>query len=150
MSDDKNQLPSLNPAGRPKRSDLAELPAVTRQQLDACRVLAQEGVREASMRRVLGLTPQQWKALRSDLPDGELSPLSRAIEEGLAEGQADIISFMKRRMTQDNSETAATWLADRVFKLGRQESDDNTPRVAIVINAAMSPEEYRRMIEVRT
>ena len=57
-------------------------------------------------------------------------------------------SFMKRRMTQENSETAATWLAERVFKLGRQDGDDAAPRVSIVINAAMSPADYARMIEV--
>ena len=107
-------------------------------------------MREMSMRRVMGLTPREWKALRADLPDGELSPLSLAIAEGQAEGQADIISFMKRRMTNENSEAAATWLADRVFKMGKQDGDDNGPRVAIIINAAMTPEEYRRLVEVRT
>lgn len=131
-------------------SALSELPSVTQAQLDACRLMAQEGMREMSMRRVIGLTPREWKALRADLPDGDLSPLSLAIAEGLAEGQADIISFMKRRMTTENSETAATWLADRVFKMGRQDADDSAPRVAIVINAAMTPEEYRRLVEVRT
>jgi hypothetical protein len=101
------------------------------------------------MRRVLGLTPSHWKALRADGPDGELSPLSLALAEGIAEGQADIINFMKRRMSQDNDFQAASWLAERVFKLGRQEADDPAPRVSIVINAAMTPDEYRRMIEVK-
>jgi hypothetical protein len=139
---------AINPVGRPKRADLATLPSLNVAQLDAVRSLAREGVREMTARRVLGMTPAQWKGLRADLPDGELSPLSLALAEGLAEGQADVISFMKRRMTQDNSETAATWLAASVFKLGKQEGEDTAPRVSIVINAAMSPEEYRRMIEV--
>ncbi len=139
---------AINPVGRPKRHDLATLPTLNTAQLDAIRSLAREGVREMTARRALGLTPQQWKALRADMPDGELSLLSLALAEGLAEGQADVIAFMKRRMTQDNSETAATWLASAVFKLGKQGGDDIAPRVSIIINAAMSPEEYRRMIEV--
>lgn len=132
-----------------RAADLATLPTLSAEQLDGVRSLAREGVREMTARRALGFTPQQWKALRADLPDGELSPLSLALAEGLAEGQADIIAFMKRRMTQEDSETAATWLAANVFKLGKTDGDDNTaPRVSIVINAAMTPDEYRRMIEV--
>jgi len=134
--------------GPKPRAELATLPALTPEQLDGVRSLAREGVREMTARRALALTPQQWKALRADLPDGELSPLSLALAEGLAEGQADVIAFMKRRMTQENSETAATWLASNVFKLGKAEGEDTAPRVSIVINAAMSPEDYRRMIEV--
>jgi hypothetical protein len=135
-------------ATRRKRNELTTLPALTAEQLDGVRTLAREGAREPSLRRVLGLTPAQWKALRADQADGELSPLSLALAEGLAEGQADIISFMKRRMTQQDSESAAVWLASNVFKLGKQDADEAAPRVSIVINAAMSPEEYRRMVEV--
>jgi hypothetical protein len=140
--------PPINPVGRPKRVDPAVVPVLSAAQLDAVRSLAREGVREMTARRALGLTPQQWKASRADMPDGELSPLSIALAEGLAEGQADVIAFMKRRMTQNNSESAATWLASTVFKLGKQDGEDTAPRVSIVINAAMSPDEYRRMIEV--
>jgi hypothetical protein len=139
---------ALNPVGRPKSADVATLPALRTEQLDAVRALAQEGVREVTMRRALGLTVPQWKALRADHPDGDPSPLSLALAEGIAAGQADIIGFMKRRMVNDNSETAAMWLAERVFKLGKTEGDEAAPRVSIVINAAMSPTDYARMIEV--
>ena len=139
---------ALTKPGPKPRADLATPPALTAEQLDGVRSLAREGVREMTARRALGLTPQQWKAMRTDQPDGELSPLALAWAEGIAEGQADVIAFMKRRMTQENSETAATWLAERVFKLGRQDNDDSAPRVSIVINAAMSPTDYARMIEV--
>lgn len=140
--------PALNPVGRPTRANLAPLPALTTHQLAAIRTLAREGVRELSARQVIGLTPSQWKACRADLPDGELSPLALAWAEGLAEGQADIISFMKGRMLKDSSENAAIWLATNVFKLGKQESDEGAQRISIVINAAMSPTDYQRMIEV--
>lgn len=139
---------AINPVGRPRKAEVATLPDLSAEQLDAVRSLAREGVRELTARRVLGLTPQQWKAMRADQPDGELSPLALAWAEGVAEGQADIIAFMKRRMTADNSETAATWLAERVFKLGRQDTEEGAPRVSIVINAAMSTADYARMIEV--
>lgn len=122
--------------------------APTEQQLSVVRSLAHEGTREHTIRRALCLTPPQWKALRADLPDGQLSPLSLALAEGLAEGQADVIAFMKRRMSQENSESAAVWLATNVFKLAKEDGGAEQPRVSIVINAAMSPEEYRRMIEV--
>lgn len=137
----------ISPDAKP-RADIATLPTLTAEQLDGVRSLAREGVREMTARRTLGLTPPQWKALRADLPDGELSPLSLALAEGLAEGQADLIAFMKRRMSQENSETAAIWLANNVFKLGKQEADEGAQRISIVINAAMSPADYQRMIEV--
>lgn len=139
---------AMTKPGPKPRADLATPLALTAEQLDGVRSLAREGVREMTARRALGLTPQQWKAMRADQPDGELSPLALAWAEGIAEGQADVIAFMKRRMTEENSETAATWLAERVFKLGRQDNDDGAPRVSIVINAAMSPTDYARMIEV--
>lgn len=153
MTDQQDKPPrrtgtAINPVGRPRKAEVATLPTLTAEQLDAVRSLAREGVRELTARRVLGLTPQQWKAMRADQPDGELSPLALAWAEGIAEGQADIIAFMKRRMTSADSETAATWLAERVFKLGRQDNDEGAPRVSIVINAAMSPADYARMIEV--
>lgn len=132
------------------RAGVTALPTLNADQLDGVRALAREGVREMTARRALGLTPAQWKALRADLPDGELSPLSLALAEGLAEGQADVIAFMKRRMVSENSESAATWLASNVFKLGKPDGEDTAPRVAIVINAAMTPEDYRRMIEVQS
>lgn len=82
------------------------LPALTAQNLDAVRILAREGTREHTIRRVLGLTPKEWKALKTDDDDGELSPLALALEEGRADGAGDVIAFMKTRMA-DGSERAA-------------------------------------------
>lgn len=130
----------INPVGRPKRSDASMLPALTPAQLHAVRALAREGIREITARKVLDLTPAQWKAARADLADGSLSPLALAWAEGVAEGQADVISFMKRRMVSENSESAAIWLATNVFKLTRGESPEDSagPRVSIVLNAPMA------------
>jgi len=132
--------------GPKPRLDFATPGVLTAEQLDSVRVLAREGVREMSMRRVLGLTLAQWKSLRADQPDGEFSPLSLALAEGIADGQADVIAFMKRRMTQENDFQAASWLADRVFRLGRDDGDGSAPRVQIVIHNAMTPEDYSRIL----
>lgn len=124
------------------------LPALTAQNLDAVRILAREGTREHTIRRVLGLTPKAWKALKADDDDGELSPLALALEEGRADGAGDVIAFMKTRMA-DGSERAAEFLADRVFQLNRGDGNAETPRVAIIINAALSPAEYAQVIAVQ-
>lgn len=125
--------------GPKPRSEVAAPNTLTTEQLDAVRLLAREGVREMSMRRVLGLTPAQWKTLRADLADGELSPLSLALAEGIADGQADVIAFMKRRMNQENDFQAAAWLADRVFRINKAESnDDSVPKVQIILNAPVA------------
>lgn len=124
------------------------LPALTTQNLDAVRILAREGTREHTIRRVLGLTPKEWKALKADDDDGELSPLALALEEGRADGAGDVIAFMKTRMA-DGSERAAEFLADRVFQLNRGDGNAEAPRVAIIINAALSPAEYAQVIAVQ-
>ncbi|WP_329856407.1 hypothetical protein [Stenotrophomonas muris] len=124
------------------------LPDLTTKALDAARLLAQEGCREHTIRRALGLTLSQWKALKEDTEAGELSPLALALEEGRAEGAGDIIAFMKKRMGE-GSERAAEFLADRVFQLGRGDGNADVPRVAIFIQAAMSPDEYARVIAVQ-
>jgi len=124
------------------------LPALTSQNLDAVRILAREGTREHTIRRVLGLTPKEWKALKADDDDGELSPLALALEEGRADGAGDVIAFMKTRMA-DGSERAAEFLADRVFQLNRGDGNAEAPRVAIIINAALSPAEYAQVIAVQ-
>lgn len=124
------------------------LPALTTQNLDAVRILAREGTREHTIRRVLGLTPKAWKALKADDDDGELSPLALALEEGRADGAGDVIAFMKTRMA-DGSERAAEFLADRVFQLNRGDGNAEAPRVAIIINAALSPAEYAQLVAVQ-
>lgn len=124
------------------------LPALTTQNLDAVRILAREGTREHTIRRVLGLTPKEWKALKADDDDGELSPLALALEEGRADGAGDVIAFMKTRMA-DGSERAAEFLADRVFQLNRGDGNAEAPRVAIIINAALSPAEYAQLVAVQ-
>lgn len=128
---------------------LSLLPELTMQALDTVRMLAQEGCREHTIRRALGLTPSQWKSLKDDAPDDDsLSPLSLALEEGRAEGAGDVIAFMKVRM-KDGSERAAEFLADRVFQLNRGDGNAEVPRVSIFINAALSPAEYAQVINVQ-
>lgn len=121
------------------------LPELTTHNLDAVRLLAREGTREHTIRRVLGLTPKQWKALKADDDDGELSPLALALEEGRADGAGDVVAFMKTRMA-DGSERAAEFLADRVFQLNRGDGNAEVPRVAIIVNAALSPAEYAQLV----
>ena len=124
------------------------LPTLIQQNLDAVRILAREGTREHTIRRVLGLTQKEWKALKADDDDGELSPLALALEEGRADGAGDVIAFMKTRMA-DGSERAAEFLADRVFQLNRGDGNADVPRVAIIINAALSPAEYGQIVSIQ-
>lgn len=121
---------------------------LTAHNLDSVRLLAQEGSREHTIRRVLGLTPKEWKALKEDTDDGELSPLGLALEEGRAEGAGDVIAFMKQRM-REGSERAAEFLADRIFQLNKGDGNSDVPRTTIVINAALSPADYARVIDVQ-
>lgn len=130
-------------------ASVVALPGLTHQQLDIARELAQEGNREHTIRRALSLTPAQWKALKEDTDDGDLSPLALALEEGRAEGAGEIVAFMKNKMKNDGDIRAAEWLADRIFKINKGDgNNDDTPRVLIQINAALSPEDYGRIINV--
>lgn len=123
--------------------------ALSPEQLKAVRDLAAEGSREHTIRRALGLSPKEWKMLKEDDEDGELSPLALALEEGRAEGAGDIIAFMKNKMKSEGDIRAAEWLADRVYKINKGDGNsDEAPRVLIQINAALSPEDYARMIHV--
>lgn len=124
------------------------LPALVPDKLDAARLLAREGCREHTIRRALGLTVADWKALKADTEDGELSPLGLALEEGRAEGAGDVIAFMKQRM-KDGSERAAEFLADRIYQLNKGDGNADVPRTTIVINAALSPAEYAQVIHVQ-
>lgn len=128
--------------------ELIPLPTLSAHNLDSVRLLAQEGSREHTIRRVLGLTPKEWKALKEDTDDGELSPLGLALEEGRAEGAGDVIAFMKQRM-REGSERAAEFLADRIFQLNKGDGNSDVPRTTIVINAALSPADYARVIDVQ-
>lgn len=123
----------------------ATLPAMLPDKLDAARLLAREGCREHTIRRALGLSVALWKELKADTEDGELSPLGLALEEGRAEGAGDVIAFMKQRM-KDGSERAAEFLADRIFQLNKGDGNADVPRTTIVINAALSPADYARVI----
>lgn len=113
------------------------LPSLTEVQLDTVRLLAREGNREVIIRRTLGLNQRDWKALR----DADESSLADALEHGRAEGLSEVVAFMKRRMTQANSEAAAQWIANRLYGEA-DKKDDKVPRVVINIGGPMSPEEY--------
>lgn len=116
--------------------------------LNLVRELAAEGCREHAVRRALGLSPQQWNALKKDDAEGELSPLALAIEEGRAEGAGEVIAVMRARMKEGDTR-AAEWLGDKLYKIGREDGPGEAPRVLIQINAALSAEEYARVIHVQ-
>ena len=115
--------------------------------LNVVRELAAEGCREHAIRRTLGLSPAQWNALKKDDAEGELSPLALAIEEGRAEGAGEVIAVMRARMTEGDTR-AAEWLGDKLYKIGREDGPGEAPRVLIQINAALTAEEYARVIHV--
>lgn len=121
------------------------LPAAS---LDIVRGLAAEGCREHAIRRTLGLSPSQWNALKKDDAEGELSPLALAMEEGRAEGAGEVIAVMRARMKEGDTR-AAEWLGDKLYKIGREDGPGEAPRVLIQINAALSPDEYARVIHVQ-
>ena len=116
--------------------------------LNVVRELAAEGCREHAIRRTLGLSPAQWNALKKDDAEGELSPLALAIEEGRAEGAGEVIAVMRARMKEGDTR-AAEWLGDKLYKIGREDSPGEAPRVLIQINAALTAEEYARVIHVQ-
>jgi len=128
-----------------ERSLLPALPATT---LDIARDLATEGVREHTIRRTLGLSPSEWKRLKEDTEEGELSPLALALEEGRADGAGEIVAFMKDKMKSEGDFRAAEWLADRIYKINKGDGNSEAPRVLIQINAALSPDEYAKVIHV--
>ncbi len=115
--------------------------------LNVVRELAAEGCREHAIRRTLGLSPAQWNALKKDDAEGELSPLALAIEEGRAEGAGEVIAVMRARMKEGDTR-AAEWLGDKLYKIGREDGPTEAPRVQILINAALTPDEYARVIHV--
>ncbi len=115
--------------------------------LNVVRELAAEGCREHAIRRTLGLSPAQWNALKKDDAEGELSPLALAIEEGRAEGAGEVIAVMRARMKEGDTR-AAEWLGDKLYKIGREDGPGEAPRVLIQINAALTAEEYARVIHV--
>lgn len=126
------------------------LPPLSRHQLDVARELAQEGNREHTIRRALGLSPIEWKRLKQDSEDGELSPLALALEEGCAEGAGEIVAFMKNKMKTEGDIRAAEWLAERIYRINRGDGNhEDAPRVLIQINAALSPDDYGMIINAR-
>lgn len=140
MSD--NQL-TKNPTG-----GALALPDLEPRHLELVRMLAAEGNREHTIRRALSLTPSQWKRLKEDGEDGELSALQLALEEGRADGAGEIVSFMKTKMKEEGDIRAAEWLATNIFQINKGDGNTDQPRVQIFINAALSPEEYSRVINI--
>lgn len=138
-----NELTKKDPGGA------LALPDLEPRQLDLVRMLAAEGNREHTIRRALELSPSQWKRLKEDGEAGELSPLTLALEEGRAEGAGEIVAFMKDKMKNERSERAAEWLATNIFQINKGDGNGEAPRVLIQINAALSPEDYGRVIHVR-
>lgn len=124
------------------------LPDLETRQLELVRMLATEGNREHTIRRALGLSPSQWKRLKEDTEDGELSPLALALEEGRADGAGEIVAFMKDKMKSERDIRAAEWLASNIFQINKGDGNGEAPRVLIQISAALSPEEYSRVINV--
>jgi len=116
--------------------------------LNIVRELATEGCREHAIRRTLGLSPSQWNALKKDDAEGELSPLALAMEEGRAEGAGEVIAVMRARMKEGDTR-AAEWLGDKLYKIGREDGPGEAPRVLIQINAALTADEYARVIHVQ-
>lgn len=125
------------------------VPNLEPRQLDLVRMLATEGNREHTIRRALELTPAQWKRLKEDSEDGDLSPLALALEEGRAEGAGEVIAFMKAKMKDEGDIRAAEWLAANIFQINKGDGNSETPRVLIQINAALNAEEYGRIINVQ-
>lgn len=125
------------------------VPNLEPRQLDLVRMLATEGNREHTIRRALDLTPAQWKRLKEDSEDGDLSPLALALEEGRAEGAGEVIAFMKAKMKDEGDIRAAEWLAANIFQINKGDGNSETPRVLIQINAALNAEEYGRIINVQ-
>ena len=100
------------------------------------RRLAREGCREAVIRQTLGISPSLWKKLR----EAEDSDLQAALDIGNGEGAAEVISFMRQKMS-GGSMRAAEWLGERVYKLRPPKPDTNDENTAprVVINLGASP-----------
>lgn len=125
------------------------VPDLAPRQLDLVRMLAAEGNREHTIRRALELSPAQWKRLKEDSDNGDLSPLQLALEEGRAEGAGEVIAFMKAKMKDEGDIRAAEWLAANIFQINKGDGNSEAPRVLIQINAALNAEEYGRIINVQ-
>lgn len=127
------------------------LPVLTSAQLDIVRELAQEGNREHTIRRALRLSPTEWKKHKEAQETGEISPLALALEEGRAEGAGEIVAFMKNKMKLEGDIRAAEWLANRIYKINKGDGNsEDAPRVLIQINAALTPEDYGKVIHVES
>ncbi len=142
-------MPANNQLTTRQAGGALALPCLEPRHLDLVRMLAAEGNREHTIRRALELTPAQWKRLKEDSEDGDLSPLQLALEEGRAEGAGEVIAFMKDKMKNEGDIRAAEWLAANIFQINKGDGNSETPRVLIQINAALSPEDYGRIINVQ-
>lgn len=115
--------------------------------LDVVRDLAAEGVRPILLRRALGLSAPLWNRLMKADDEGNPSPLAEAIEAGIAQGASEVVAVMRANMRAGDTRAAA-WLGERVYKIGADEGPTDAPRVAIFINAALTPEEYSKLVSI--
>lgn len=116
--------------------------------LDIVRELSAEGVRPVLLRRVLGLSPALFNRLMKPDEEGNPSPLAEAIEAGIAQGASEVVSVMRTNMRNGDTRAAA-WLGEKVYKIGSEDGPKEGPRIQIVLNAALTPDEYNRVIHVR-
>lgn len=125
--------------------NLPAAPELTEDQLEIVRKMAAAGCRPELIRQALapgrgGLPPKAWRALRTPSKTGEPSPLALALEAGKADLAHEVVSFFLAKMREGDA-NAARWLGERVCKF-KDEEADRTPKLAIIINAPMSPAEF--------
>jgi hypothetical protein len=56
---------------------------------------------------------------------------------------------MKDKMKNEGDFKAAEWLASNIFQINKGDGNTDQPRVLIQINAALSAEDYGRIINVQ-
>jgi hypothetical protein len=120
--------------------------------LNLARDMAKEGCRNHTIRTALGLDVKTFNALLKPIEDAETgeqlpSALRTALDEGHALGADEILTVM-RANARAGDQRACEFLADRVYKIGKEDGTSEVPRVAIFINAALTPEEYSKVISV--
>jgi hypothetical protein len=131
-----------SPASGPTPAAPSPTP-LSEKQLATVRLLAQEGNREIVMRQVLGISARAWRELKAV----EDSPLMEALEAGRAEGAGLVITFMRERMSKNNSMEAAKWLGEHVYGITKPAAGEGVGRTThvLVLPAPMSDEEWARV-----
>lgn len=121
--------------------DLPASSELTKDQLELARKMAAAGCKPELIRQALGgIPPSEWKRLRAPSKTGDPSDLALALETGKADLAHEVVSFFLAKMRKGDI-GAARWLGERVCKF-RDEEEDRTPKIAIVINSPMSPAEF--------